>query len=227
MASNILYQNNGGIKVDNTGNNIAVDYPIDISEGDCLILCCWLEDNTYNWNTPSGWTKETSGDGGDGNWTWIVLTKLADGTETGTQEVTVSGSSSLYKFGIMYKFNVDVGYTWDQTYKNVDGVCHVHTNTCNINQGQNTSGYDGLAVAISMQITNNTMSLTGSSGYSSSSNLSSATGVGCRVVLMTQSVDVGNFDGDADFNPASLIENMGVGLQIWAQRVPRNRFHIT
>lgn len=80
-----------GSKSDIQGTSADVAYPATVDADDMLVISVT---NTSNLpNTPSGWTF--IGQAGGGNpYTTTAFCKVADGTETGTQTITIDGANN-------------------------------------------------------------------------------------------------------------------------------------
>jgi hypothetical protein len=103
----VTYQSTGTTAY-STGNP-APGYPASIASGDLLVLVVGTKPSTTPATTPSGWTllgafAGTTGTQGidTGPMRVGVFYKIADGTESGTQSVTVTGNNvsaaSIYRF---------------------------------------------------------------------------------------------------------------------------------
>ena len=83
--------------------SLAVPYPAGITAGDLLLLVVVVSVNTVP-NLPSGWDPLTSGASGTGSQSpaYRVSQKIATGSESGSQTVTMSSSTS---HGQMYRIS--------------------------------------------------------------------------------------------------------------------------
>lgn len=109
----------------NGTTSLSVAYPPDIDAGDLLVMTVGNKYPTNGPSTPSGWDapsnyQGTGGSGSSGNDSGStyssVYTRIADGTETGNQSVTItSGNVSI---GRLYLFKRVSGKIWDVSMAN-------------------------------------------------------------------------------------------------------------
>lgn len=104
----------------NGGASVAPTYPASITSGDLLVLTVTSGGATSPTpSTPSGWTSQGSYVTTDGTYgidtgprRVTVFTKPADGTETGTLSVTITGGDSC-RGSIMRLSKGQASYVWD------------------------------------------------------------------------------------------------------------------
>lgn len=93
-----------GAVVSNGGNTVNVPFPASIAAGDLLVIQLFTAGGTSTLTTPTGWTLLLGPNTTPGTAAAhvYVLTKIATGSETGTQTVVFSGS---FLGGIMSAFS--------------------------------------------------------------------------------------------------------------------------
>lgn len=100
--------------------SVTPNYPKGIRAGTLLVMVITNKYPNNGPTTPSGWTRLTNAQqsgghgvsGADsGNVYVTVLYKISDGTETGTQSVTISGGSA--SLAIIYAFDGDPSQFWE------------------------------------------------------------------------------------------------------------------
>lgn len=102
-----------------SGSTLSIAYPASISAGDLLIVCIGNKLTAATPTKPSGWTApaNASGSGGagadgedSGNVNGTLWVKEADGTETGSLSVTITGNNSAAAW--MLRYTKAAGTTW-------------------------------------------------------------------------------------------------------------------
>src|SRR5574341_514418 len=109
---------NAGSVVTSTLTTLNVPYPGTVTAGNILLLCIHTKYSASTPQTPSGWTQldqKTGGNGtagsDSGDMVLTVFYKIADGSETGNQTVTMNGSPNT-NMGVILQYSKSTG-TWD------------------------------------------------------------------------------------------------------------------
>jgi hypothetical protein len=153
---------------------------------------------------------------------WALFMKIADGTESGTQAVSLNQSTTFAKFGIIFRyfFDNDLKGSLRSIYGiTIDAVAF---SDLSIDLGTNNSPLDAYAVVICFSEDNTDLNDTGTTGYAVDVNLSNAGGDGIRVYAYSQSVAQGAADGIVDISHASEYVG-GIGFYIY----PSHRTFLT
>jgi hypothetical protein len=166
----------------------APSYPASISSGDLLLLTVVNKYPTNGPSTPSGWTllRQDSGGNGSagadsGDVYVTVFYKIADGTETGTLTVTVTGGNSTGAYITQYR---KTGGTWQIAASggsdNVTGTAWSVTTADNVNLA-----VDDFVIAFS-----------GSNSDSGAYSTHAFSSTGITFSARTERIDVSNAQGD-------------------------------
>lgn len=96
-----VYEGSGASKSSTTSSIVSLAYPSGIQQNDILIIQLGFDYSSSAPSAPTGWTRDYNG---LGYTNCYIFSKRADGTETGTIDLTV-GSNTYTKFAQMHRFS--------------------------------------------------------------------------------------------------------------------------